>query len=188
MEFDTFLSRLSRFDIFPAHTSCRVGEEEELSSLLIPQVNNCGRPKRRAASISEAATKVMTFFDSPPKPLTAKETLAFGRLWGFEPSANRGSTLSSATKDPLANSNPNSSCSSSSDFNNVTIREKPSKPRRRIAKPSRIPKEVRDVVSELVEVATAVNDLVAVIGDRSEAESDETGSAVNADRGGLTVH
>lgn len=31
------------------------------------QVNACGRPKRRAASVSEAATKVMTILDTPVK-------------------------------------------------------------------------------------------------------------------------
>ncbi|XP_003747835.1 uncharacterized protein LOC100898190 [Galendromus occidentalis] len=114
------------------------------------QVNNCGRPKRRAASISEAATKVMTFFDSPPKPISRE---------AFELSfASVSSKKNSATKDNITNDDSLAFTSSSGNAG----KDKILKSRRRIAKPSRISREVRDVVAEIVEVAAVVDDLVVV--------------------------
>ena len=95
----------------------------------------------------------MTFLDSPPKPIS-RETFELS-LASFASKAEQSWTTNDITN---TNSNPNSGSSSSSSSN--SIKDKLLKPRRRIAKPVRIVREVGSVVDDLAEVVAAVDKLV----------------------------
>lgn len=132
-------------------------------------MNACGRPKRRAASVSEAATKVMTILDTPVKGnhLVGLSSNKEGRGDGDEAyvpsrtSANRENRTGSDGRDKSDSRRDGRNDKDNGCSNGGTDKEKSvhyGRDRKRNVKPHlRVSREVKETMVCLVDVVATMD-------------------------------
>ncbi|OQR72868.1 hypothetical protein BIW11_10109 [Tropilaelaps mercedesae] len=127
------------------------------------QVNACGRPKRRAASVSEAATKVMTILDAPVNR-NNHLSLHSNKEYRQDCDETYAPPRSAMSRDSKGDDGRERVDCKRDILDKETSlpadKERPhsSRERRKVLKPlSRIPKEVRDVLGCIVDIVVTVD-------------------------------
>lgn len=118
-------------------------------------MNACGRPKRRAASVSEAATKVMTILDTPLKGNYSNNSFNFKDGRDGDDVPGRGTRDNNRTSSD--NKHERSDSRREKDISSAVDRQI-SRERRRFIRPhARIPREVREAIGGVVDVVVTMD-------------------------------